>query len=41
MNGTVVDGYLLGAQVHEEGRLLDPATLHFAGFLRLMPGSAG
>jgi len=41
MNGTVIDGYLLGAQVHEEGELLDPATLHFAGSLQLMPGSAG
>jgi hypothetical protein len=41
MNGTVIDGYLLGAQVHEEGQLLDPATLHFAGTLQLMPASAG
>ena len=41
MNGTVIDGYLLGAHVHEQGQLLDPTTLHFAGSLRLMPGTAG
>jgi hypothetical protein len=41
MNGTVVsDGYLSGAQVHEEGRLVDPDTLTFAGFLRLLPVTA-
>jgi len=41
MNGSVVSGYLDGAQVHEEGRLVDPSTLTFAGFLRLMPATAG
>ena len=40
MNGTVIDGYLLGAQVHEEGQLVDPTTLEFVGSLRLMPASA-
>jgi hypothetical protein len=40
MNGTVIDGYLLGAQVHEEGQLVNPATLEFVGFLRLMPATA-
>jgi hypothetical protein len=40
MNGTVIDGYLLGAQVHEEGQLVNPATLEFVGTLRLMPATA-
>lgn len=40
MNGRVVAGYLKGAQVHEEGQLLDPASLTFGGFLRLLPGTA-
>lgn len=39
MNGTVTDGYLLGAQVHEEGQLIDPATLRFNGSIRVMPES--
>jgi hypothetical protein len=42
LDGTVISsGYLSGAQVHEEGQLVDPATLTFAGFLRLMPATAG
>jgi hypothetical protein len=41
MNGTVVDGFLEGAQVHEKGRLVDPATLRFQGSIRLMPATAG
>jgi len=41
MNGTVIEGYLLGAQVHEEGQLIDPATLRFQGSLQLNTGSAG
>lgn len=40
MNGTVIEGYLAGAQVHEEGQLVDPATSGFVGTIRLMPGSA-
>ena len=40
MNGRVIDGWLNGAQVHEEGQLLDPATLTFEGFLRLLPDTA-
>jgi hypothetical protein len=40
MNGRVVDGYLTGARVHEEGQLVDPGTFTFAGFLRLMPSTA-
>jgi hypothetical protein len=40
LNGSVVDGWLAGARVHEEGRLvgLDPFT--FVGTVQLMPGSA-
>jgi hypothetical protein len=41
MNGRVIDGDYLGAVVHEEGRLIDPATLHFQGLIRIMPATAG
>jgi hypothetical protein len=41
MNGNVISGYLLGAQVHEAGQLVDGATFEFAGSIRLMPASAG
>jgi hypothetical protein len=45
LDGTVADGWLTGAQVHEEGQLVayDPATKvgRFVGTIRLMPGSAG
>ena len=40
MNGTVVDGFLQGAQVHEEGQLVDAATLGFEGSITVMPSSA-
>ena len=40
MDGTVVDGWLRGARVHEEGQLVDSQTLHFVGTIRLMPASA-
>src|SRR4029079_11497690 len=40
MNGRVIEGWLLGAQVHEEGQLVDRAKLGFAGFLRLLPNTA-
>ena len=40
MNGTVVDGFLQGAQVHEEGQLVDAATLRFEGTITVMPLSA-
>jgi hypothetical protein len=39
MNGTVVEGWLLGARVHEQGQLVDPATLRFVGDIRVMPAS--
>lgn len=40
LNGVVTDGWLKGAQVHEESQLtrLDPLT--FAGTIQLMPASA-
>jgi hypothetical protein len=40
MNGRVSEGYLLGSQVHEEGQLVDPATLRFVGTIRLAPATA-
>jgi hypothetical protein len=38
MNGTVVEGWLLGARVHEQGQLVDPETLRFVGQIRVMRG---
>jgi hypothetical protein len=35
MEGTVTEGWREGAAVHEEGRLLDPATYTFAGELQI------
>jgi hypothetical protein len=40
MDGTVVDGFLQGAQVHEEGQLVNSATLRFEGSIRVMPATA-
>jgi hypothetical protein len=40
MNGTITDGWLEGAQVHETGQLVDPAVLRFQGSIRLMPATA-
>jgi hypothetical protein len=40
MDGTVVNGFLRGAQVHEEGQLVNAATLAFEGTIRVMPASA-
>jgi hypothetical protein len=40
MNGTVVDGFLEGAQVHEEGQLVNAATFGFEGTIRIMPATA-
>jgi hypothetical protein len=40
LNGTVTQGWLAGAQAHEEGQLVDPDTLTFTGTLQLMPASA-
>ncbi|CAN5886988.1 hypothetical protein BH24BAC1_BH24BAC1_13750 [soil metagenome] len=40
MNGEVIEGWLEGAQVHEEGQLIDPETYAFEGKIRIMAGSA-
>jgi hypothetical protein len=40
MNGKVVEGYLLGAQVHEAGQLVNQETLAFEGSIRIMPATA-
>lgn len=40
MNGTIIDGWMKGAQVHEEGQLVDLDTSGFAGTIRIMPASA-
>jgi hypothetical protein len=41
MTGRVVDGYLQGAQVHEEGQLVEPVNSAFQGYIRIMPATAG
>jgi hypothetical protein len=41
LNGVVTDGWLTGAQVHEEGQLVAFDPLTFVGTVQLMPGSAG
>jgi hypothetical protein len=40
MNGTVIDGYLEGAQVHEEGLLTDATASKFEGTIRIAAQSA-
>jgi hypothetical protein len=40
MTGSVVDGYLQGARVDEQGQLVDAATLRFEGTIRVMPATA-
>lgn len=40
MDGTVTEGHLLGARVHEEGQLVDPTTLEFVGSIQIMPATA-
>lgn len=41
LDGVVLDGWLSGAQVHEEGKLTGFSPLTFVGTVRLMRGSAG
>lgn len=41
LNGTVVDGWLEGARVHEESQLVAYTPLTFVGTVTLMPASAG
>lgn len=41
MNGVVTEGWMEGAQVHEEGQLVNPATSAFQGTIQIMTRSAG
>lgn len=41
MNGTIIEGYLAGAQVHEEGQMVDAANSGFVGTIRITPATAG
>ncbi len=40
MNGRIVEGWLTGAQVHEEGQLVDPATSRFQGTITILTATA-
>jgi hypothetical protein len=40
MDGTVVEGYLLGAQVHEEGQLINADRLRFEGTIEVTAAEA-
>jgi len=40
MDGTIVEGWLVGAQVHEEGQLVDPAIGRFQGKIVIFPATA-
>ena len=40
MDGTIVQGWLAGAQVHEEGQLIDPTTGRFQGTITIFPATA-
>jgi hypothetical protein len=40
LDGLVCSGWHAGARVHEEGKLVDPATLSFAGDIHILPGSS-
>lgn len=40
LNGVVVDGWLSGAQIHEEGKVTGFSPLTFVGTVMLMRGSA-
>ena len=41
MDGSVTDGYLLGARVHETGRLVDSSTSRFTGFNTMFAATQG
>jgi hypothetical protein len=41
MNGTIIEGYLKGTQVHEEGQMVDAANSGFVGTIRIMPATTG
>lgn len=36
MNGEVIEGWLLGAQVHEEGQMMDAETSTFEGTIKVL-----
>lgn len=40
MNGTVVDGWLMGARLHEEGQAQDPLGAEFHGVITIMRRTA-
>lgn len=40
MDGTVVEGWLVGAQVHEAGQLVDPEIGRFLGNITIFPATA-
>jgi opacity protein-like surface antigen len=40
LNGVVLDGWLSGAQIHEESKVTGFSPLTFVGTVMLMPGSA-
>jgi hypothetical protein len=40
MDGTIVEGWLFGAQVHEEGQLVDPVAGRFKGTITIFPATA-
>jgi len=39
MDGTIVEGWLLGAQIHEEGKLVDPQLGRFQGTITIFPAT--
>jgi hypothetical protein len=41
MDGSVTDGYLLGARVHETGKLVDSSTSRFTGSITVFPATKG
>jgi hypothetical protein len=40
MDGTIVDGWLVGARVHEEGQMVDPTIGRFQGTITILPATA-
>jgi hypothetical protein len=39
MDGAIVDGWLVGAQVHEAGQLVDPTIGRFQGTITIFPAT--
>lgn len=40
LNGTVTSGWMAGARVHEESKLVDPELGRFVGTIRILPSSS-